>query len=95
MIMQNLEPQVEGIEDRRKRLKFRAWHRGTRELDLLIGSFADRYLPEFGMPELDQFEALLNCQDPDVYDWMTGQKPAPEDKKGRVLDLLLQHRFAK
>ncbi len=87
--------QVESQENRRKRLKFRAWHRGTREMDLLLGSFADLHVMEFADPDLDEFEEILNCPDPDLYSWMTGQSvPPPEQPKGAVLTLLLQHRFA-
>jgi antitoxin CptB len=66
---------------RRKRLAFRAWHRGTREADLLIGNFANRVLPDLDNAGLDQFEALLECSDADVYEWMTGRATphAPHD----------------
>lgn len=86
---------VETLENKRKRLSFRAWHRGTREMDLLIGSFADRNLGNFGESELIEFEEILCQNDPDVYDWVSGQKPVPEERKSSVLDLLLQYRFAR
>lgn len=86
---------VETLENKRKRLSFRAWHRGTREMDLLMGSFADRNLANFGAKELAEFEEILCQNDPDVYDWVSGQKTAPEACASSVLDLLLQHRFAK
>lgn len=87
-------PQVETPENRRKRLKFRSWHRGTREMDLLMGSFADRHVMTFTEPQLDQYEELLNCEDPDLYNWITGHENPPEDQKCEVLSLLLTHRFA-
>lgn len=86
---------VETLENKRKRLSFRAWHRGTREMDLLMGSFADRNLANFGEAELAEFEEILCQNDPDVYDWVSGQKSVPEEIKSSVLDLLLQHRFAR
>ena len=86
---------VETLENKRKRLSFRAWHRGTREMDLLMGSFADRNLANFGEKELVEFEEILCQNDPDVYDWVSGQKLVPEERKSSVLDLLLQHRFAR
>ena len=82
------------LEALRRKLGFRAWHRGTREADLLIGSFADRHLPEFGPDELRQFERLLTENDPDIYDWMTGRKPVPREHANRVTDLLRQFQFA-
>jgi antitoxin CptB len=77
----------------RRKLAFRAWHRGTREADLLIGSFADRHLPEFDAEELGQFERLLAENDPDIYDWMTGRQAVPPEHDNRVTGLLKQFRF--
>jgi antitoxin CptB len=78
------------LEALRRKLGFRAWHRGTREADLLIGNFADRYLPEFGAGELDQFDRLLTENDPDIYDWMIGRQPLPAEHDNRVGALLRQ-----
>ena len=85
----------ESTENWRKRLTFRAWHRGTREMDLLIGSFAEKYIDGFDRRDLAVFEEILMNNDPDVYDWITERKTPPEDLKSRVLDLLLSHSFAK
>ncbi len=79
---------------RRKRLLFRAWHRGTREADLLIGSFADKILPELDAEGLDLFEDLLACPDPDLYDWLTGRTVPPQEHDHRVMQLLKEFRFA-
>lgn len=92
--MQNSTAQVETTENRRKRLKFRAWHRGTREMDLLLGSFADRHLEAFSEDELAQFERILENNDPDLYNWVSGKEEAPDTEKSQVMTLLLQHRFA-
>lgn len=93
--MQQAEKQVESIENWRKRLTFRAWHRGTREMDLLIGSFAEKYINGFDADDLAIFEEILINNDPDVYDWIIGRQKAPDELKSRVLDLLLAHQFAK
>ncbi len=97
--MQQTEKQVqnaqETIENWRKRLTFRAWHRGTREMDLLIGSFAEKYINSFDADDLAIFEEVLINNDPDVYDWIIGRQKAPEELKSKVLDLLLVHQFAK
>jgi antitoxin CptB len=61
----------------RKRLKFRSWHRGTREMDLLLGRFADRQLDSFDARQLDAYAALLEENDPDIYDWVCGRSAAP------------------
>jgi len=88
------DPAHQPLEALRRKLGFRAWHRGTREADLLIGSFADRHLPEFGAEELRQFERLLTENDPDIYDWMTGRRPVPAEHENRVTHLLRQFRYA-
>lgn len=92
--MQNLSSQVESVENRRKRLKFRSWHRGTREMDLLLGSFADRHLPDFNTVQLNEFEQILEISDPDLYNWVSGKEIPPDEAKSGVMSLLLQHRFA-
>jgi len=80
-------------EIQRRKLGFRAWHRGTREADLLIGGFADRHLAGFDGEELGQFERLLTESDPDIYEWMTGQTPVPACHDNRVTALLRQFRL--
>jgi antitoxin CptB len=64
---------------RRKRLTFRSWHRGTRESDLILGRFADAHLAGFDDDQLDRYEALLECADADLFDWVSGRaEPPPE-----------------
>lgn len=79
---------TETLDVTRKKLRFRAWHRGTKEADLMMGRFADAYLREFGAEELGQFSALLEEQDLDVYGWVIGRDPVPEEHRTRVMDLL-------
>ncbi len=76
------------MEIRRKRLRFRCWHRGSRESDLLLGRFADRYLDELDSLALVQLEALLAEEDPDIWDWALGRKPVPADHDTPVMALL-------
>ena len=63
-------------ETRLKRLRFRAWRRGFREADLILGPFADSHASSFSETEVVAFEALLDAADHDVYAWITGE-PAP------------------
>ena len=58
---------------RRKRLRFRSWHRGTKEIDLLLGTFADRHLADFSDEQLAAYEALMLESDPDLFEWITGR----------------------
>lgn len=83
------------LDNRRKRLIFRSWHRGTREMDLIMGSFADINVPGLSVAELDLYEDLLNTPDPDVYDWVSGQKPVPANVNNPVIEKLLKHDYAK
>lgn len=83
----------EATEIRRKRLYFQSAHRGTKESDLLLGAFADAYLPSFTPAQLDAYEALLNENDGDIYDWMTGRWEPPPEKMSDVLQLLLDFKY--
>lgn len=80
----------DGLDARRKRILFRAWHRGTKELDILLGSFADAHLATLTEPELDAFERLMDVPEPDLYDWLAGRQPLPDNYEGplvqRVID---------
>jgi antitoxin CptB len=64
-----------GLEDRRKRLLFRCWHRGTREMDLILGRFADAAIASLSDDELTEFERLIEVPDPDLYAALTGDQP--------------------
>jgi antitoxin CptB len=86
---------TESIEEYRRKLKFRAWHRGTREMDLLLGSFADQNIEKFDETKLAEFEKLLENPDPDLYDWVSGQKKVSAEEESSVMTLLLAHRFAR
>jgi antitoxin CptB len=68
----------EDIAMRRRRLLWRAWHRGTRELDLILGPFADAHVEEYGAAELARLEALLVQEDTDLLKWMMQQAEPPE-----------------
>src|SRR4030081_1545583 len=61
-----------GLDDRRKRLLFRCWHRGTREMDLILGRFADAEIASLTDDELAQLEHLIEVPDPDLYAAMSG-----------------------
>jgi antitoxin CptB len=80
-------------DPRRKRLLFRSWHRGTREADLILGSFAEQHLAGFDEVQLDRYEALLNLPDPDIFDWITGREPPPPESDHDVTRLLLAFRY--
>jgi antitoxin CptB len=72
-----------GLDQRRRRLLFRCWHRGTREMDLILGRFADAEIEGLADSELAQFERLIEMPDPELYAALTGETPpAPEYANG-------------
>jgi antitoxin CptB len=77
------------IETRRRRLRFRAWHRGIRETDLIMGRFADAYLDTLTAEEMADFERLLDVPDRDVLDWVMGAAPVPDGQLTPVLIRIL------
>ena len=74
---------------RRRRLKFRCWHRGLREVDLLLGRFADAHLDELDNASLTQFEALLDIPDQFILAWIIGEAPVPDDIRSPVFNRIL------
>ncbi|KWV95814.1 succinate dehydrogenase assembly factor 2 [Erythrobacter sp. AP23] len=78
-------PDLLTLEGRKQRAKFRAWHRGTREADFMIGGFFDRYHADWGEAELAWFEALLEEDDVDVMAWAMKTQPAPPRFEGDLM----------
>ena len=74
------------LEDRLRRLKFRAWHRGTREADYMIGCFFDTYHANWGEVEIAWFEALLEEEDVDIMGWALGTLDVPDEFRGAQMD---------
>jgi len=70
----------QGLDDRRKRLLFRCWHRGTREMDLILGRFADAEIGTLAESELAELEELLEIPDTDFYAAITGARPLPPEQ---------------
>ena len=65
------------LDIERKRLKFRSWHRGTREIDLMLGRFADQRLDALDAEAIRVYAALIEESDPDIYSWVTGREECP------------------
>jgi antitoxin CptB len=76
---------------RRRRLKFRCWHRGMKEVDLLLGPFADLTADGLDAPRLAEFEALLEQPDPDILSWVMGEAPVPARHNTPLVRQLLAH----
>ena len=75
-----------GLDDRRKRLLFRCWHRGTREMDLILGRFADAEIAGLTDDEMGQLEHLIEVPDPDLYAALTGDKPLAGEYASALFD---------
>lgn len=67
------------LDPRRKRILFRAWHRGTREMDLLMGRYAESVITALDDAEMDTLEALIEAQDRDLFAWITGGEAVPPE----------------
>lgn len=65
------------LDVRRRRNLFRAWHRGIREMDLIMGRFADAEIGTLSEGDLDEFERLIEVPDRDLYRWITGEDEIP------------------
>jgi len=83
-----------GLDDRRKRLLFRCWHRGTREMDLILGRFADAEIATLDDDELAQLEHLIEVPDPDLYAALTGNAPLADGYARHLFDRIKSFRAA-
>jgi antitoxin CptB len=78
---------------RRRRIKFRTWHRGMREVDLILGRFADANIDGLADPELAAFEALLDVPDPELLAWVTGEMAIPADHDSPLMRRLIAFHY--
>ncbi|WP_279478644.1 succinate dehydrogenase assembly factor 2 [Aureimonas sp. SK2] len=65
------------LDPRRRKALFRSWHRGTREMDLVLGRFADAEIDKLTDEELTVFEHLMEAPDRDLFTWLTGSAETP------------------
>ncbi len=83
------ERSSEGLDVRRRKLLFRAWRRGEREMDLIVGRFADAFIDKFDDAALDDFERLIEVPNAELYTWVTGDETAPANHDTAVLRQLI------
>ena len=81
-------PDKDSDELRRRRIRYRAGHRGIREMDLLLGTYAREHADQLTGDDLTAFERLLDASDHDVLSWISGEAPTPNDYNTPVLDAL-------
>jgi antitoxin CptB len=78
---------TETRENRIKRMHMRAMRRGMKEMDIILQAYAEANLPKMSDAELDLFDQLLSEYDPDLYQWLTGQKEGPEELRALIHDV--------
>jgi antitoxin CptB len=79
---------TEDQETRRRRLRYRSTYRGNKEMDLLLGGFAAQHLDGLDAGQLDRYEALMDADDLDIYNWATGRSPVPQAYDNDIMALL-------
>ncbi|MGH2340080.1 succinate dehydrogenase assembly factor 2 [Segnochrobactraceae bacterium EtOH-i3] len=67
------------LDPRRARILYRAWHRGMKEMDIILGNFADAHIAGLSDAELDVLEDLMSVPDAEAFTWFSGRIPAPEE----------------
>jgi antitoxin CptB len=81
----------DGLEPLRKKLLFRAWHRGIREMDLILGRFADAHIGAMKAPELEEFAFLLEVFDRDLVQWFTEEVETPAEWNNALFQKIKQY----
>lgn len=81
------------METSRRRLVWRAGHRGMRELDLLLGAYAREHVAHMDADAIAQFESILAVADTELYDWIMGASPVPAQYRGPIIDGIRQFRL--
>lgn len=84
---------IDALDSRRRRLRYRAWHRGTKEMDLVLGPYADAHVAGLDIAGLDRLEALMEEPDTDLLKWVTGQETPPENVDRELLGRLIDFRL--
>jgi antitoxin CptB len=80
------------LDPRRKRILFRAWHRGIREMDLVFGQFADNELAGLAEADLDELETIMAEEDNDLVKWVVGEWPVPERYRTPLFERIISYR---
>jgi antitoxin CptB len=89
------ERSSDGLDERRRKLLFRAWRRGVRETDLIVGRFADAYIDKFDDAGLDDFERLIEAPNAELYAWVVGTETVPAGYDTAVLAKLKEFHLQK
>ena len=77
------------LNARRKKILFRAWHRGIKEMDIVLGTFADAHLETLSDDDLDVLEHLMSAPDRELFKWISGEEPTPENYQSDIMDRII------
>ncbi len=88
MTLAMTEPALSPLDIRRRRLLYRANHRGTYENDLLIGGFVSRHIGTMTESQMDALEVVMELPDADLADWLTGRRAIPDDVNSPTLQAI-------
>ncbi|MBD8555737.1 succinate dehydrogenase assembly factor 2 [Rhizobium sp. CFBP 8762] len=80
------------LDPRRRRILFRAWHRGIREMDLVLGQFADAEIGTLSDIELDELEVIMAEEDQDLIKWVVGEQPIPQQYRTPLFTRIISYR---
>ncbi|MBZ7921585.1 succinate dehydrogenase assembly factor 2 [Ensifer sp. 2YAB10] len=80
------------LDPRRRRILFRAWHRGIREMDLILGQFAEAELSLLSDADLDELETIMREEDNDLVRWITGEQPVPPQYQTSMFERIAAYR---
>lgn len=80
------------LDPRRRKALFRSWHRGTREMDLILGGFADDHIGDLSEEEMALYETILDQLDPQLFKWFSGEETVPAEHDTAVYRKILDHR---
>lgn len=83
----------ENREDRLKKITYRAHHRGTQEMDIILGGYVDDVINDLSDQELDELEQLMSEQDVDLLNWITGAKPVDEAPNADLIKKIAAHQM--
>ena len=79
------------LKSYKKKIIYKASHRGSKEMDILLGSFINKYIELFNENELNLFDSIIECDDEEIYQWILGKKVVPNEHQNRVFSLLLNN----
>lgn len=89
----SLSAQDQTLHHHRQRVRYRAWHRGMLEMDMILGPFADAHAPNYDVAELERLEHLMDEEDADLLKWVMGQSKPPANIDAELVQILSDYQI--